>query len=304
MDDQIFKQLHVLDGAMSSALEQHGLDTNNKLWTAKALIDDIDIVYDVHFKYFEAGAQMVLTDTYQANIYAFEKLGYTRNQAQKFIAMGVLVAKKARDDYEKQTGKHGLVAGTIGPYGAYLADGSEYRGDYLLNEAQYLDFHLPRLQTILEQEPDCIALETQPKLFEPVTLLKWLSKYAPTMPVYVSFTLRDEQTLSDGTKLSRAIKEVSKYPQVFAVGINCIAPKLVEKALKTIRQATTKQIIVYPNSGSVYDPNTKTWQELTQKIDFKQAAAKWHQTGANIIGGCCTTTPTEIKQIAEYFNEQ
>lgn len=304
MTEKIFNNLHVLDGAMSTELEKRGVATNNKLWTAKALIDDIEAIYEVHSAYLKAGAQMILTNTYQANVYAFERLGYSRKQAETLIAIGILVAKKARDDYELKTGKHAVVAATIGPYGAYLADGSEYKGDYLLNTAQYLDFHVSRLQTILKQDPDCLALETQPKLSEPLAILEWLKQKQSTLPVYVSFTLQDEKTLSDGTKLQEAVKKVASYPQVFAVGVNCVAPDLVEKVIKTIRQVTTKKIIVYPNLGSVYDPTTKTWQKSDNALPFTQLIAKWHTAGADIIGGCCTTTTEQIEQIAAYFKDE
>lgn len=299
--DKIFEGIHVLDGSLATELKKREVEINSKLWTAEALADNIEKIYDVHLDYLWSGAQMILTDTYQANLPAFEKEGYTKKQAETLIAVAVQAAKKARADYEEDTGNYALVAGSIGPYGAYLADGSEYRGDYLLSEAQYLDFHLPRLTTVLLQEPDCLALETQPKLSEPLAILKWLKQNVPFMPVYVSFTLKDEKTLSDGTPLAVAVQAVSEYDQVFAVGINCISPKLVEKALREIKQNTAKKIIVYPNSGATYDAKTKTWQDLDKKIDFEQEAAKWHQAGADLIGGCCTTGTKDIKAVANYF---
>lgn len=301
--EEKFDKLHVLDGSLAAALEEQGVKNESELWTAQALSANIEAVYDAHYSYLAAGAQMILTDTYQANLQAFEKAGHSKQQAENLVGMAVLVAQKARDDYEEQTGKHALVAASIGPYGAYLADGSEYRGDYLLNDAQYLNFHLPRLTTILAQSPDCLALETQPKLSEPLALLRWLEKNVPQMPVYVAFTLRDETTLSDGTKLERAVAAISKFEQVFAIGINCIAPELVSGALKVIRQATTKKIIVYPNLGAKYDPETKQWAKSEQQLDFTQLAEKWHQAGASIIGGCCMTTSPQISQIATYFEQ-
>ncbi len=148
----------VLDGAMSDELERQGVQTNNKLWTATALTDELDKVYQAHWNYFEAGAELVITDTYQANVQAFIKAGYSQRQAQQFIRSAVKIAKKARDDFEKKSGKHNYVAGTVGSYGAYLADGNEYRGDYNLTEQEYLEFHLPRLRLILAEKPDLIAL--------------------------------------------------------------------------------------------------------------------------------------------------
>lgn len=303
MNEKFTENIHVLDGSMAAALKEQGIDSTGELWTAQALSDNIEAVYDAHYSYLAAGAQMILTDTYQANLQAFEKAGHSKQQAENLVGMAVLVAQKARDDYEEQTGKHALVAASIGPYGAYLADGSEYRGDYLLNDAQYLNFHLPRLTAVLAQAPDCLALETQPKLSEPLALLRWLEKNVPQMPVYVSFTLRDEMTLSDGTELKRAVAAISKFEQVFAIGVNCIVPELVSGALKVMRQATTKKLIIYPNLGAQYDPETKTWAKSEQQLDFTQLTEKWHQAGASIIGGCCMTTSPQISQIATYFEQ-
>lgn len=303
MNEKFTENIHVLDGSMAAALKEQGIDSTGELWTAQALSDNIEAVYDAHYSYLAAGAQMILTDTYQANLQAFEKAGHSKQQAENLVGMAVLVAQKARDDYEEQTGKHALVAASIGPYGAYLADGSEYRGDYLLNDAQYLNFHLPRLTAVLAQAPDCLALETQPKLSEPLALLRWLEKNVPQMPVYVSFTLRDEMTLSDGTELKRAVAAISKFEQVFAIGVNCIVPELVSGALKVMRQATTKKLIVYPNLGAQYDPETKTWAKSEQQLDFTQLTEKWYQAGASIIGGCCMTTSPQISQIAMYFEQ-
>lgn len=303
MNEKFTENIHVLDGSMAAALKEQGIDSTGELWTAQALSDNIEAVYDAHYSYLAAGAQMILTDTYQANLQAFEKAGHSKQQAENLVGMAVLVAQKARDDYEEQTGKYALVAASIGPYGAYLADGSEYRGDYLLNDAQYLNFHLPRFTAVLAQAPDCLALETQPKLSEPLALLRWLEKNVPQMPVYVSFTLRDEMTLSDGTELKRAVAAISKFEQVFAIGVNCIVPELVSGALKVMRQATTKKLIVYPNLGAQYDPETKTWAKSEQQLDFTQLTEKWYQAGARIIGGCCMTTSPQISQIATYFEQ-
>ncbi|KDA46273.1 homocysteine S-methyltransferase [Ligilactobacillus animalis] len=303
MNEKFTENIHVLDGSMAATLKEQGIDSTGELWTAQALSDNIEAVYDAHYSYLAAGAQMILTDTYQANLQAFEKAGHSKQQAENLVGMAVLVAQKARDDYEEQTGKHALVAASIGPYGAYLADGSEYRGDYLLNDAQYLNFHLPRLTAVLAQTPDCLALETQPKLSEPLALLRWLEKNVPQMPVYVSFTLRDEMTLSDGTELKRAVAAISKFEQVFAIGVNCIVPELVSGALKVMRQATTKKLIVYPNLGAQYDPETKTWAKSEQQLDFTQLTEKWYQAGASIIGGCCMTTSPQISQIATYLEQ-
>ena len=291
----------VLDGAMSTPLEKLGADTNNDLWTAKALIDNEELVYEVHKMYFEAGADLIITDTYQANVQAFEKVGYSEKEARNLIKKAVKIAQKARDDYENRTGKHNYIAGTIGPYGAYLANGSEYRGDYELSTKEYQQFHLPRIEELVTTGVDILAIETQPKLDEVLAILELLKKKYPQQKVYVSYTLSDDDTISDGTPLPRAIHALEDYSQVIAVGINCIKLELVEPALKNMKEITDKHLIVYPNSSAVYDPKSKTWSQPKTSVTFEELIPNWYEAGARIIGGCCTTGPKEIKAVAEFY---
>lgn len=291
----------VLDGAMSTALEKQGIDTNTDLWTAVALEKDLNKVYRVHMNYFKAGAQMTITDTYQANVQAFEKDGYSEDQAKKMIADAVKIAKKARDDFEKQTGIHNYVAASVGSYGAYLAEGDEFRGDYDLTKKQYLDFHLPRLKVLLENKPDCLAIETQPRLDEVAVLLDWLKENAPDMPVYVSFTLHDTTKISDGTPLKKVMEKLNEYDQVFAVGANCFKPFLATSAIDKMRELTKKTIIVYPNLGGVYNEFERNWIPFNAKFDFGKLSKEWYEHGARIIGGCCSTGTKEISQIASFY---
>lgn len=291
----------VLDGAMSTPLERLGADTNNDLWTAKALIDNKELVYEVHKMYFEAGADLIITDTYQANVQAFEKVGYSEKEARNLIKKAVKIAQKARDDYENRTGKHNYIAGTIGPYGAYLANGSEYRGDYELSVEEYQQFHLPRIEELVNAEVDILAIETQPKLDEVLAILELLKKKYPQQKVYVSYTLSDDDTISDGTPLPRAIHALEDYSQVIAVGINCVKLELVEPALKNMKEITDKHLIVYPNSSAVYDPKSKTWSQPKTSATFEELIPNWYEAGARIIGGCCTTGPKEIKAVADFI---
>lgn len=291
----------VLDGAMSTPLEKLGADTNNDLWTAKALIDNEELVYEVHKMYFEAGADLIITDTYQANVQAFEKVGYSEKEARNLIKKAVKIAQKARDDYENRTGKHNYIAGTIGPYGAYLANGSEYRGDYELSTKEYQQFHLPRIEELATTGVDILAIETQPKLDEVLAILELLKEKYPQQKVYVSYTLSDDDTISDGTPLPRAIHALEDYSQVIAVGINCVKLELVEPALKNMKEITDKHLIVYPNSSAVYDPKSKTWSQPKTSATFEELIPNWYEAGARIIGGCCTTGPKEIKAVADFI---
>lgn len=289
----------VLDGSMSTPLEAAGAQTNSDLWTAQVLLDQPDLVCQVHKDYFRAGADLTITNTYQTNVPALMAHGLNNQEAHKLIQTAVDLANQARDDFEQETGRHNYVAGSIGPYGAYLADGSEYRGNYELTTIQYQHFHLPRLMAILATGVDCLALETQPKLSEVQVILTLVKTLDPTIPVYVSFSLKDATHLSDGTSLKEAVQTVSEDPQVFAIGVNCVKLDLVLPAITEIKAVTKKPIVIYPNSGAIYDPRVKKWHFEADAPRFSDQIASWYQAGATIIGGCCTTMPADIEEVAK-----
>ncbi|MBC8744651.1 homocysteine S-methyltransferase [Lactobacillus sp. Marseille-P7033] len=291
----------LIDGAMSTALEQLGADTNNPLWTASVLAKQPELVKEVHREYFTAGARLAITDTYQANIPAFINNGYSERQAHQLIRRAVTLAKEARDEYQQVTGIHNYVAGALGPYGAYLADGSEYSGAYHLSTAEYQQFHRPRLTDILSVGVDAIAIETQPRLDEVLAELELINELAPTIPCYVSFSLKNHTSLPDGTPLSVAARTVAKYSNVFAIGINCVPLEEVAPAVATIHHATDKAVIAYPNSSAKYDPVTKTWSYPQGRRHFTSYLPQWLAAGLTIVGGCCTTTPHDIAALHEYL---
>ncbi|MDO4903069.1 MAG: homocysteine S-methyltransferase [Limosilactobacillus sp.] len=289
----------LLDGSMSTPLEQAGADTNSDLWTAKALIDSPQLVYQVHMDYFKSGADLSITDTYQTNVPAFVRHGLSENDAKELIKKAVRLATQARDDYEKESGKHNFVAGGIGPYGAYLADGSEYRGDYDLSDEELKAFHRPRLEAIVEEGVDCLAVETQPQLKEVLAFLDLLKEVAPEVPAFISFSLKDKDHISDGTPLKDAVATVKDNPQVFSVGVNCMQPELTVPAVEAIKDVTDKAIIVYPNSGATYDPSIKQWTFKEGQPHIEDRVQSWIDAGATIVGGCCTIVPSDIKKMAE-----
>ena len=281
----------LIDGAMSTALEQLGADTNNSLWTASVLANQPALVKKVHQEYFKAGARLAITDTYQANVPAFIRNGYSKQEAHSLIQRAVALAKEARDEYQQETGIYNYVAGALGPYGAYLANGSEYTGDYHLSAIEYQQFHRPRLTDILTVGVDVIAIETQPRLDEVLAELDLVKELAPDTLCYVSFSLKDSTHLPDGTPLAVAARTVAKYPNVFAVGVNCIPLEEVTAAIETVHQVTDKPVIAYPNSSATYDPTTKTWSYPHGRRSLVDYLPQWLAAGLTIIGGCCTTTP-------------
>ncbi|MBW9462427.1 homocysteine S-methyltransferase [Kluyvera sp. EC_51] len=286
----------LLDGAMATELEARGCDLADSLWSAKVLMENPQLIYDVHLDYFRAGAQVAITASYQATPDGFAARGLNEAQARSLIAKSVELAKQARDSYraENPAAKGLLIAGSVGPYGAYLADGSEYRGDYQRSAQVFQDFHRPRIEALLEAGVDLLACETLPSFDEIRALAQLLEAY-PVAQAWFSFTLRDAQHLSDGTPLRDVLALLADYPQILAVGINCIALENTVEALECLHSLTPLPLVVYPNSGEHYDAVSKTWHHHGEACATLEGyLPQWLAAGAKLIGGCCRTTPKDI----------
>ena len=283
------KDLIILDGALATELEARGFDINDELWSAKALIEAPELIKAVHLDYLQAGADIITSASYQATIEGFMRSGLSHDKAADLIRLSVKLAKEACKGFTNK-----LVAASIGPYGAYLADGSEYSGDYPIGYEQIKEFHRERLAILASTVPDFFACETIPCLIEAKAIVEELKKY-PKFCAWVSFSCKDGKHISNGEKISDCAAWLDSQPQVAAIGVNCTAPKHVESLIKEIRSATTKLIVVYPNSGEVFDVQTQTWKGPT--VSFTDYAKIWYEAGARIIGGCCRTTPQIILQI-------
>ncbi|XP_031635548.1 uncharacterized protein LOC116348633 [Contarinia nasturtii] len=292
--------LIIIDGAMGTELEVRGCKLNDKLWSAKVLVENPDLIYQVHLDYYRVGADFVITSSYQASVAGFARRGIEEAQALALIAKSVTLAKKARTDYlnEIDQPKTLLVAGSVGPYATLLADGSEYRGDYQLTHNEYAAFHRPRVQALVDAGVDFLCFETIPSVSEIESQLLLLTEF-PTMTAYFSFSLRDSEHLCDGTPLSKVADMVNAQGQVVGVGVNCIALEKVSGALTTLKHLTNKPLLVYPNSGEKYDPITKTWQCEVNKRSLIDFIDEWLKIGATMIGGCCRTGPQDIAQIVD-----
>ncbi|QDY42767.1 homocysteine S-methyltransferase [Candidatus Pantoea soli] len=289
----------ILDGALATELEARGCDLADTLWSAKVLMENPQLIYQVHYDYFAAGANVAITASYQATPRGFAARGLDSGQASALIRESVTLARRARDAYLADSGTRAplLVAGSVGPYGAYLANGAEYRGDYALPAAEMKDFHRPRVAALLEAGVDLLACETLPSFGEAQALISLLAEF-PDSCAWFSFTLRDAQHISDGTPLSKVAEIVNAAPQVMALGINCVALESVTPALQTLQRLTTKPLLVYPNSGEQYDATTKTWHSAPSGCTLQDRFSEWQQAGARLIGGCCRTTPQDIAAIA------
>ncbi|EIB97862.1 homocysteine S-methyltransferase [Pantoea sp. Sc1] len=297
--------LLILDGALATELEARGCQLADALWSAKVLMEDPELIYQVHYDYFVAGARCAITASYQATPQGFATRGLSEDESLALIARSVELTQRARHDYlaVRPDAKTLLVAGSVGPYGAFLADGSEYRGDYALPEAEMMAFHRPRVQALLAAGADLLACETLPSFAEAQALVKLLAEF-PDARAWFSFTLRDAGHISDGTPLAEVVSWLNQQPQVVALGVNCVALESVTPALQQLQTLTDKPLVVYPNSGEQYDAGSKTWHSAPSGCTLHDKLAEWQQAGARLIGGCCRTSPGDIAAIARTCQPQ
>ena len=292
----------VLDGALATELERRGADLNDPLWSAKCLAEQPQLIREVHLDYFKAGADLATAATYQATFEAFRRRGIKRDGAAQLMRDAVALAAAARDEYwsglTDRTGRpRPLIAASVGPYGAMLADGSEYRGLYGLSDQSLAAFHRPRLEVLAQSGADLLACETIPCLREALVLAQLLGEF-PAVTAWISFSCRDGAHNSEGEEISACAAALQQHPQIAAVGVNCTRPEYARDLLLRMRERTDKPLLAYPNSGESYDRVTKRWTGAACGTPFVQQAAAWYQAGARLIGGCCRTTPDDMRAIS------
>lgn len=288
----------ILDGGLSNVLEEQGCDLNHKLWSAKIIINDPEAIIKSHMRYLEAGANCITSSGYQATVEGFMELGLNIEEAESLMLRSVELAGEARLKFLKQhkSNRQIYIAASMGPYGAYLADGSEYRGKYAISESDLKKFHLNRIKLLETSNADFLAFETIPSLVETEILSKILIK--SSKPSWVSFSCKDSLHLNDGETIASAAKLLTHHPTVFAIGVNCTAPQYISKIIQVLKtSAPDKKIIVYPNSGEVYDVDSKSWFGISDPVLFQKMAIEWLKAGADILGGCCRIGPEHIRKI-------
>ena len=304
MNSNATDDLLILDGGLATELEQRGHDLNHFLWSARLLQRCPDEIVAVHRSYLEAGANCITTASYQASLPGFRKSGLGTDQSCELVQRSVQLARDARDQFLAAGGGaapiYPLVAASVGPYGAFLADGSEYSGEYQLDAKQLREFHERRWQLLAEAEPDVLLCETIPS-FQEVKVLASLSQDSPGIPTWISLSCRDPRSMSDGTPLEACVRFLDRQPLVAAIGVNCIAPQNANELVSRIRSCSGKTIVVYPNSGEAYNAGSKTWSGDRAEEEFASMARGWQERGASIIGGCCRTSPEHVRRLAQVF---
>ncbi len=287
----------VTDGGLATELEARGHDLSDALWSARLLMDAPEEITAAHVAFFRAGAVIATTASYQASFGGFAARGLTRGETARLMRRSVELARAARaevaDDETADATTGRWVAASVGPYGAALADGSEYRGRYGLSVGELVAWHRPRLEVLAEASPDVLALETVPDVDEAEALMTAIGGIG--IPAWLSYSIRGERTRA-GQPLAEAFAVARDVPQVVAVGVNCCAPSDVPRAVSVAAEVAGKPVIVYPNSGEYWDARRRAWAGRP-RLPAGQPE-QWVRAGARIVGGCCRIRPADIAGIA------
>lgn len=294
----------ILDGALATELESRGANLNHPLWSAKLLSENPALIKKVHKDYLLAGANVLTTASYQASFEGFAKYGYDKQAATALLQLSVQLAVEARNEVAANfdfKGQLPLIAASVGPYGASLADGSEYRGNYGLTVEELMNFHRERMSVLLATGADLLACETIPCLEEGLALTLLLKEF-PGAKAWISYSCKDGEQVCSGALFSECVALANNCEQVIATGVNCTPPQYVQSLIQLAASASDKPLLAYPNKGEVWDAAHKCWLSGTKSAHFTQDAINWFKAGATLIGGCCQTSPADIAELKNYFS--
>ena len=276
-----------LDGGLSTALENNGNKLTTSLWTGELIRTDPAQITKAHLDFISAGAQIIITSSYQLSYSGCGARGWNEDETNQALIASTQLAKNAVTESSKDV----KVAASVGPYGASLADGSEYKGNYGVSKAVIRDFHARRLEILISTSPDYLALETMPDTFEVEVLLELLSDCP--IPYWVSYSCKAGNKTNAGQDFQSA---VDLAQSAMAVGINCTKPELITDLLKSAK--SNKPYVVYPNSGRVWDAQNKVWTGSAAVGFSDDLIRQWVAAGAEIVGGCCGIGAVEIADLS------
>ncbi|HEU4994258.1 MAG TPA: homocysteine S-methyltransferase [Gemmatimonadaceae bacterium] len=295
----------LLDGGLATELERRGLNISGALWSARVLVDAPDAIEQLHYDYFRAGAECATSASYQASFDGFAGIGIGRAEAARLFRRSVELAATARARWVTDVGNSAaprFVAASVGPFGATRHDGSEYHGNYGLSVAQLRQFHAERLGVLVGAGADVLACETIPSLDEARAVADLLRDHSDS-PAWVSFTSPDGVHTAHGEPLAECGRFLDRVPNVVAIGVNCLHPSLVSRAIAEIKTGTAKPIVVYPNSGEQWDARAREWRGAVAGARLADLAPSWVEAGARMVGGCCRTGPDDIAAIARVLRQ-
>jgi homocysteine S-methyltransferase len=288
----------ILDGGMASEIQRRGFAVDgDPLWSARALLEAPERVREVHRSYLRAGAEVITTAGYQVSFEGFERAGLGAAECERSLRLSVRLALEERDRH----GGEALVAASLGPWGAMLADGSEYRGDYEPPAVELLDFHRRRARILADEGADLLAFETVPQLRE-ASLIASVLRSEALPPSWISFSCAQGASLPSGELLADAVELVVGHAAPAILGVNCTAPPQVSAALAALSGAPVPKV-VYPNLGEDWDGTAGRWTGGSGGGDWTELAPGWVAAGARVLGGCCRTTPEQIRRLRETLSD-
>ena len=289
---------------MATELEKKGADLNHSLWSARLLTENPLLIKEVHLDYLHAGADIITTAGYQASFTGFARLGYSREQSRELILLACRLAWEAREEFMQSVPSpttKPFIAASAGPYGAALADGSEYRGDYGLSVQELMHFHRDRMAVLAGSSADLLAFETIPCPEEAEAIILLLKEF-PQAKAWISFSCKNETETCSGDSFAQAVALANNSDQVVATGVNCTAPRYVESLVRIAASVSNKPVLAYPNKGEIWDAVNKCWLPGDDHSSgFTENAKRWQRAGALLVGGCCRCTPEDISSLRNSF---
>lgn len=282
----------VLDGGLGTELERRGYRDLDRLWSSALVEVDPAALREVHRDFLLAGSDVIATATYQAAVPTLIECGHERGSAMRVLRDAVRLAVEERDAHAPSA----LVAASIGPFGAHLADGSEYTGAYRLSDDELHAFQSARWHLLAESDADLLACETMPSLADVRACVR-LMKETPERWAWISLMCRDAGHLVDGTALTEVLALLDDVPNLAAVGANCVPPCLVPALMDAFRAATPLPLMIYPNASNAWKMEMGRPLDELSPAEFAAQSVAWRSHGAQIIGGCCKTTPSHVQAL-------
>ncbi len=285
----------LLDAAMGSDLDRRGLPTTLPLWSARGLIERPDLVRAIHRDNLEAGADIIITNTFRSTARTLRKAGLDEAAADGLDRLAVELAFAAREDAGRVDA---LVAGSIAPLDEC------YEPTFATADEVALAEHAAQARNLAAAGADFLMIETMPTIREAV--LTTQAALQAGLPVTVGFVCEPsggKARLMSGESLVDAVAALAPFP-ITMIFANCAAPSVITSALRQLRDLTDIPVGGYANVGQV--DNDVGWNPdgALRGDAYAEAAAQWLDLGARVIGGCCGTHPEHTRALRQLLDER
>ena len=282
----IFASRTVLaDGAMGTVLYARGI-TINRCYDELNLTDP-RLILSIHEEYLQAGAEILETNTFGANRFRLARHSLAGKVAE-INAAGVQLARQAADHLKEKQAGDAWVGGSIGPLGVRL----EPLGKTGLDEAR--EAFSEQIAALAAAGADLLIIETMPALNEAHQALIAAHETAPDLPVLVMVTVDDDSNCLDGSSPAQAAALLTEWG-ADAIGVNCsTGPATVLTAIEAMRGATDLPLAAMPNAGMPRAVEGRNIYLCSPEY-MASFARKAILAGAQVVGGCCGTTPNHIR---------